>query len=86
VPISAVGRISSWFFVLYPLQSFSVKHAKVAVILFAVIAPEDIQLLVIESGSMILDLRCAETFVISPLAPKVIDILSRLTTHHWVHG
>ena len=86
MPIPSVWRISTWFLVLYPLQSFSVKHSEVAVVLFAIIATEDEKLLVVKCGCMILYLWCTKAFIVAALAPYVIDVLAGLTTHHWMHG
>lgn len=86
MPISPVRRISTRFLVLYPLQSFSVKHSEVAVVLFAIIASKHEELLVVKCGCMILYLWCTKAFIVSALAPYVIDVLAGLTTHHWMHG
>ena len=86
MPIPSVWRISTWFLVLYPLQSFSVKHSEVAVVLFAIIASKHEELLVVECGCMILYLWCTKAFIVAALAPYIIDVLAGLTTHHWMHG
>jgi hypothetical protein len=72
--------------VLYPLQSFSVKHSEVAVVLFSIIASKHEELLVVKRGSMILYLWCTKAFIVAALATYVIDVLAGLPTHHWMHG
>ena len=86
MPVPPVRRISTRFFVLYPVQSFSVKHPEVAVVLFAIIPSEDEELLVVKCGCMILYLWCAKAFIVAALAPYVIDVLTGLPSHHWMHG
>ena len=86
MPVPTVRWISTRFFVLNPLQSFSVKHPEVAVVLFAIIPSEDEELLVVKCGCMILDLWCAKAFIVAALAPYVIDVLTGLPSHHWMHG
>ena len=55
--ISSLGRITSRPFGLDPLQGLRVEYSQVGVVLLPVITPEHIQLLLVEGGSMILDLR-----------------------------
>lgn len=82
MPVPPVRRIPTRFLVLYPLQSFSVKNAEVAVVLFAIIASENEELLVVKCGCMILYLWCTKAFIVAALAPYIIDVLTRLPAHH----
>ena len=76
MPVPPIRRISTRFFVLDPLQSFSVKHAEVAVVLFTIIASKHEELLVVKCGCMILDLWCTKALIVPALAPNVIDVLA----------
>ncbi len=55
--ISSLGRIPSRPLGLDPLQGLRVEYPQVGVILLTVITPEHIQLLLVESRCMILNLR-----------------------------
>jgi hypothetical protein len=57
VSIPACGSSAARSFGLDPLEGIGIEDSEVTVILLAVIAPEDVELLVVESGCMILNLR-----------------------------
>lgn len=55
--ISAWRRSATCLLWLDPLQSFCVKDSQMAVILFAVVTSEDVELPVVESSGVIFNLR-----------------------------
>ena len=55
--VSPRGRGTLRPFSFHPLEGVSVKNPQVAMILLPVIAPKNVQLFIVESGSVILDLR-----------------------------
>ena len=55
--ISALGLNSSWFQTALPAVLFNVEHSQIAVILLAVIASENIELVLVKGGCVVLNLR-----------------------------
>lgn len=70
--VSSRGLIASRPLGLRPLQGFSVKNSQIAVVLFAVVAPEHVQLLVVKRGCMILNLRRRIALSAAVTGPAII--------------
>jgi len=59
VAVAACGRVAGGPLRFGPLEGLGVEDAQVAVVLLAVVAPEDVKFLVVERRRVVLDLRRA---------------------------
>ena len=81
VAIPTSGRISRRSFSLCPLESVRVEDPEVTVVLFPIVAAEHVQLLFVESGSMIFNLWSGVTLCSaapSAAASSIVTITSAL--------
>jgi hypothetical protein len=78
VPVSALRRNASWLQGSDPAVVGGVKHPQVAVVLFAIVASEDVKVAIVESGRVILYLRSLDHVLLG-------TGLNGLQFLHWLH-